>query len=96
MNDAKIRIHSELIAGNIQTIAAVTSQLRKSYDTLYNELQTADPQYDRQFEYFMLHLTRTLHALESDHITSLAFATTQMRDFSATPGGEPSAQNRIP
>lgn len=84
MNSSKIRIHAELIAANIQHIAGIAGELRRSYDTLYNELQSADPQQDRPFEYFMLHLTRTLHALQSDHITSLAVAVAAMRDYPGT------------
>jgi hypothetical protein len=81
MNESKIRIQAGLIANNLQHIAAIAGELRRSYDILYSELQSADPQYDRQFEYFMLHLTRTLHALQCDSVTSLAIAAVEMRDF---------------
>ncbi|MFA7334828.1 MAG: hypothetical protein WC130_11140 [Kiritimatiellia bacterium] len=91
MNDAKIRIHAELIAVNIQHIAGVEAELRRSYDALYGELASADPQYDRQFEYFMLHLTRTLHALQCDSVTSLAIATKAMRNYGGRSCAEPSA-----
>jgi len=86
MNASKIRIHADLIAANIQHIAGIAGELRRSYDTLYDELRNADPQQDRPFEYFMLHLTRTLHALQSDHITSLAVAVAAMRDYPSNGG----------
>lgn len=97
MNDSTIRVQADLITINLSAIAAATEQLQRSFDVLYEELETCDPQRGRDFEHFLLHLTRTLHALRSDHVTALAQSAAAMRAFAsgsevgrAVPG-EPSA-----
>lgn len=81
MNDSTVRIQSEIIRNAMINIAAYTSELRQSYSKLYDELDSADPQRDRQFEQFMLAFARALNDLRSDRVTALAAAADAMRNF---------------
>ena len=82
MNDSTVRIEAEIIKSTIQNIAAHTAVLALSYDKLYDELRSADPQRDHKFERFMLTFTRAMHALQSDRVKALAAAANEMRSFS--------------
>ena len=84
MNDSIVRIHAEIIQNTMINIAAYTSELRQSYSKLYDELDSADPQRDRQFEQFMLAFARALNDLQSARVTALASIAKEMRSFSAS------------
>lgn len=81
MNDAKIRVQSEIICATLMRIAAETAELQAAYDKLYEELEYADPRRDRQFERFMVTFVRGLNALKSDRMTELASAAKEMCSF---------------
>lgn len=81
MNDSTVRIHAGLIKENVIKIAAITSEIKRSFDILYPELGTADPQHDRDFERFMLSATRALNALTSDSVVDLARSAQHMEGF---------------